>query len=59
MSYESGQSFQQRNFAGKCSFVDGGDQGRGYGMIALLNFYVLTALLFAVGIWSAVGFLIH
>jgi hypothetical protein len=44
---------------GNARFVDGGEQGWGLGMIALLNFYVLTALLFAVGIWSAVSLLLR
>jgi hypothetical protein len=59
MSKRIGQAFQQRNFDGECSFVSGGEQGWGSGMIALLNFYVLTALLLGIGIWSAVSLLIH
>jgi hypothetical protein len=59
MSNESDQSFQQRNFDGECSFDDGGEPGRGLAMIALLNFYVLSALLLAAGIWSAVSLLIR
>jgi hypothetical protein len=35
------------------------NRGRGLAMIALLNFYVLIALLCAFGIWSAVSLLLH
>jgi hypothetical protein len=37
----------------------GGEQEWGdWAMVALLNFYVLTALLVAAGIWSAISFLL-
>jgi hypothetical protein len=42
----------------RARFALGGEPGWGLAMIALLNFYVLTALLLAASIWSAVSFLL-